>query len=81
MSILVTGTEPRIDIEEVPEMDFTSPIALDLWRALEIERKEQRKQNRLVTLVRSLDRGEIKAVVLPSTPPSRPGGFVGTRGS
>jgi hypothetical protein len=62
-------------------MDFTSPIALDLWRALEIERKEQRKQNRLVTLWRSRALHEITPVVLPSTPPSRPGGLAGTRGS
>ncbi len=58
-------------------MDFTSPIALDIYKALEIERKEQRRQNRLVDRVRHPERFEIKPIVLPSNAPTPPSGIVG----
>lgn len=61
-------------------MDLTAPIALDIWRALEVERKEQRKQSRLVHLARALRREGIKPVVLTSGPPKRPGGIAGAQG-
>ena len=58
-------------------MDFTSAIALDLWRALEVDRKEQRKRSRLVRMARRLQRDGIKPVVLTGAPPTRPGGVAG----
>ena len=65
-------------------LDFTNPITIELYQAVEADRKQTRIARKWLRIMWELDRADRVAaatIAAPPAPPQRPGGLADVRGA
>ena len=63
-------------------LDFTNPITIELYQAVEADRKHTRIARKWLRIMWELDRADrFAATAAPPAPPRRPGGLADVRGA